>query len=156
MKTKKFWLIKSEGSCYSIDDLKNDKKTSWTGVRNFQARNYMRDEMKIGDFALFYHSNSKPSGIYGIAYVSSESHFDSSQFDKNDIHFDPKSKKENPTWWCVDFTFIKKLKHPLSLFEIKQDDALEGMFVRRKGDRLSIQPVSENHFNHIKELIKNI
>jgi predicted RNA-binding protein with PUA-like domain len=149
---QKYWLIKSEGDCYSIDNLKKDKKTSWTGVRNYQARNFMKDEMSVGDLALFYHSNSKPSGIYGIAKVVSKPHPDNSQFDKQDEHFDPKSKIEHPLWICVDFSFIKKFKNPISLVELKQDPKLEGMYIRRKGDRLSIQPVSKKHFEYITKL----
>ncbi len=147
-----FWLIKSEGECYSIDHLKKDKKGPWTGVRSYQARNYMRDDMKVGDLALFYHSNSKPSGVYGIAKVASKPHPDQTQFDSADEHFDPKSKKENPQWVCVDFTFVEKFKNPITLAELKLDPQLEGMYVRRKGDRLSIQPVSQKHFEYVVEL----
>jgi len=150
----KYWLIKSEGECYSIDHLKKDKKTAWTGVRNYQARNSMRDEMSVGDLALFYHSDSKPSGVYGVAKVASKPHIDETQFDSKDEHFDPKSKKENPLWVCVDFSFVKKLKHPIPLSELKHDPKLEGMTVRKKGDRLSIQPVSQKHFEYILELAK--
>lgn len=151
----KFWLIKSESDCYSIDDLKKDKSTPWTGVRSYQARNYMRDEMSIGDIALFYHSNSKPSGVYGIAKVSSKPHADETQFDSHDNHYDPKSKKENPQWICVNFSFVKKFENHISLSELKIDPELEGMYVRRKGDRLSIQPVSQKHFEHILNLGEN-
>jgi predicted RNA-binding protein with PUA-like domain len=151
-KMQKYWLIKSEGDCYSIDHLKKDKKTSWTGVRNYQARNFMKDEMSVGDLALFYHSNSKPSGVYGIAKVASKPHWDESQFDTQDEHFDPKSKKENPLWVCVNFSFVEKFKNPITLTELKLDPKLEGMYVRRKGDRLSIQPVSQKHFEYILKL----
>ena len=144
-----YWLIKSEGDCYSIDDLKRDKTTPWSGVRNYQARNYMRDGMKIGDLALFYHSNSHPSGIYGVAKVVSLPHPDDTQFDPKDDHFDPKSAFQNPTWVCVDFAFVTKLAKPIALSELKSDPALDGMMIRQKGDRLSIQPVSKKHFNHI-------
>lgn len=150
----KYWLIKSEGDCFSIDDLKKEKKSPWTGVRSYQARNYMRDEMSIGDLALFYHSNSKPSGVYGVAQVASKPHPDMTQFDSKDEHFDPKSTKQNPTWSCVDFSFIQKFDNPISLTELKADPKLEGMYVRRKGDRLSIQPVSKNHFEYIIKLGK--
>ncbi len=152
MKEEKFWLIKSEGDCYSIDHFKQDKKTSWSGVRSYQARNYMRDEMSIGDLALFYHSNDKPSGVYGLAKVASKPHPDHTQFDPKDEHYDPKSTQENPQWICVDFSFVKKFKHPISLTELKADPKLDGMYVRRKGDRLSIQPVSKKHFEYILKL----
>ena len=152
MKEEKFWLIKSEGDCYSIDQFKKDKKTPWSGVRSYQARNYMRDEMSVGDYALFYHSNDKPSGVYGLAKVSSKPHPDQTQFDSKDEHYDSKSKQENPQWICVDFSFVKKFKNPISLSELKTDPKLEGMYVRRKGDRLSIQPVSKKHFEYIIKL----
>lgn len=146
-----YWLIKSEGSCYSIDDLKRDKKVPWTGVRNFQARNLMRDQMKMGDLILFYHSSSTPTGVYGIAKVSSKPHPDETQFDTHDDHFDPKSKKDAPTWICVDVSFVKKFKEPVTLDMIKFDPNLEGMMVRAQGSRLSVQPVSEKHFRYIAD-----
>lgn len=149
-----YWLIKSEGDCYSIDDLKKDKKISWTGIRNYQARNFMRDDMKVGDLCLFYHSNGStesPTGIYGIAKVASAPHADETQFDKKDDHYDPKSKKENPTWVCVDMAFVRKFKAPVSLGDLKREKSLDGMEVRKQGSRLSIQPVSEKHFTYITE-----
>jgi predicted RNA-binding protein with PUA-like domain len=152
----KYWLVKSEGECYSIDNLKRDKKTSWDGIRNYTARNFMRDGMEKGDLVFFYHSISKPSGIYGLAKVSSMAHPDLTAFDKNDEHYDPQSKKEKPTWMCVDIAFVKKFKESLSLEEMKLDPRLEGMQVTRRGDRLSVQPVSEKHFNYIlKTYFKN-
>lgn len=145
----KYWLIKSEADCYSIDNLKKDKVTPWSGVRNYQARNFMRDQMRIGDLALFYHSNSDTPGVVGIAKVCSLPYPDKTAFDSTDEHFDVKSKKDTPTWILVDFRFVKKFKKPMSLFEIKIDPRLDGMLVRQKGSRLSIQPVSEKHFNYI-------
>jgi predicted RNA-binding protein with PUA-like domain len=148
-----YWLLKSEGDCYSIDDLKKDKQTSWSGIRNYQARNFMRDDIAKGDMVLFYHSNSKPNGIYGIAKVVSTAHPDETQFDKKDDHYDPKSKKENPPWMCVDVAFVKKFPEPVSLEEIKHDPHLEGMMVRAVGSRLSVQPVSEKHFTYIENMV---
>ncbi|HTH92915.1 MAG TPA: EVE domain-containing protein [Candidatus Paceibacterota bacterium] len=151
----RYWLLKSEGDCYSIDDLQKDKQTAWTGIRNYQARNFMRDDMKKGDLALFYHSSSKPNGVYGIAKVTALAHADPTQFDKKDDHYDPKSKKENPQWVCVDVAFVKKFKEPVSLEEIKHDPHLDGMMVRATGSRLSVQPVSEKHYHYIvKEMTK--
>ncbi len=150
----KYWLIKSEGACYSIDDFKRDKKIAWSGVRNYQARNFMRDEMQPGDLALFYHSNGtpkSPTGVYGIAKVASMPHADLTQFDRRNMHYDPKAKKENPIWQCVDFAFVKKFKEPVTLDQIKFDPALADMMVRARGSRLSIQPVSEKSFKHIAE-----
>jgi predicted RNA-binding protein with PUA-like domain len=147
MKTKQYWLLKSE--CYTIDDLKADKKTPWTGVRNYQARNFMRDNMSIGDEILFYHSNAEPSGIYGLAKVVSKPHADATAFDKKDDHFDPKSTKDKPIWECVDVAYFKKFKRPISLTELKQDPKLEGMAVTQRGSRLSVQPVAKEHFDYI-------
>lgn len=143
-----YWLIKSEAAMYSIDDLKRDTRSAWTGVRNYQARNFMRDSMHVGDLCLFYHSNAEP-GIYGIAKVASNPHADETALDKKDEHYDPKSTKENPIWMCVDIQFVKKLKLPVTLLELKADPNLKGMLVREKGSRLSIQPVSEKHFTYI-------
>lgn len=146
-----YWLMKSEGACYSIDDLKKDKKVAWEGVRNFQARNFMR-EMNVGDVVFFYHSNGKgenPTGIYGLAKVSSKIHPDESQFNKKDEHYDPKSKKESPTWQCVDISFVKKFKEPIALSYIKIDPNLSSMMVAQTGSRLSVQPVSEKHAQYL-------
>jgi len=148
-----YWLLKSEEDCYSIDDLKKDKKVAWSGVRNYQARNFMRDSMKVGDGVLFYHSSTKVTGVYGIAKVVSAAHADETQFDMKDDHYDPKSKKENPPWICVDIGFVKKFAEPVTLTEIKIDPKLEGMMVRAIGSRLSVQPVSEKHFNYIIETL---
>src|SRR4051812_40672289 len=111
-----YWLIKSEADCYSIDDLKHDKRTAWEGVRNYQARNFMMQDMKVGDLALFYHSSSEPTGVFGIAKVVNASHVDDSQFDPKDDHFDPKAKREKPIWYCVDVAFVEKFPNPVSLF----------------------------------------
>ena len=152
-----YWLIKSEGECYSIDDLKRDKKTSWDGVRNYQARNFMTRDMHIGDGVLFYHSigNVKePAGVYGVARVASDAHVDATQFDKREMHYDAKATRDKPIWHCVDIAFVSKLKNPVTLAEIKIDSALDGMLVRARGSRLSVQPVSEKHFKHIVGLGK--
>jgi predicted RNA-binding protein with PUA-like domain len=151
----KYWLIKSEGDCYSIDDFRKDRRTSWTGIRNYQARNYMQNDMQKGDLALFYHSNGtkeNPMGVYGVAKVISSSHVDETQFDKNDQHYDPKSAKNKPIWFCVDFSFVSKFKKPITLNQMKIDPALEGMLVLKKGIMLSVQPVSEKHFRYIESL----
>lgn len=142
-----YWLMKSEGDCYSIDDLKKDKITAWSGVRNFQARNYMRDDMEIGDKALFYHSSSKPTGVYGIAQVVSKPHIDKTALDPKDEHYEPRSE-----WVCVDMKFVSKFPHPITLEEIKKDGQLKGILVAKTGQRLSIMPVSEKHFKRILEM----
>lgn len=151
----RYWLIKSEGDCYSIDDLKRDKKVAWTGIRNYQSRNFMMRDMSVGDIVLFYHSNGTidaPTGVYGIARVASAVHPDETQFDKKDEHYDPRASKSTPIWHCVDMAFVRKFKNPVTLAEIKIDPALEGMLVRARGSRLSIQPVSEKHFEYIVNL----
>lgn len=144
--------MKSEGDCYSIDDLKRDKKTSWSGVRNYQARNFMRDNMQVGDLVLFYHSGGSSIGIYGIAKVCTKSHPDETQFEKDGEYYDPKATRENPRWWCVDVCFIRKFKEPVTLAYIKLDPKLQSMRVVQQGSRLSIQSVSEKHFNYIDKL----
>jgi len=141
-----YWLMKSEPGVYSIDDLARDGKTMWDGVRNYQARNFMRDQMQSGDLVFFYHSNAEPSGIAGIAKVTGKAYPDPTAFDKKDVHFDPKSKKEAPTWYLVDVAFVQKWKQVLALEEIKKIKGLEGMLLLQKGSRLSVQPVSEKHW----------
>jgi len=147
-----YWLIKSEPESYSIDDLKRDKKTPWSGVRNFQARNFMRDQMKIGDLALFYHSSVSPPGIAGIAKVASAPYPDPTQFDTKSPYYDPRASKEKPIWFLVDFSFIKKFKHMLPLQELKDSTLFAEMVVTQKGSRLSIQPVAQKHFEKIVTL----
>jgi predicted RNA-binding protein with PUA-like domain len=148
---KKYWLIKSEASCYSIDDLKKDKKTSWGGIRNYQARNFLKD-MKKGDVALFYHSNAAPSAAVGIANVTKEAYPDPTAFDPKDEHYEPKATKEDPIWMAVEMSFGKKFKREVGLDEIKFNPKLKGIVVAARGSRLSIMPVSEVHFKIIEAL----
>ena len=152
-----YWLIKSEASCYSIDDLKQDKKTAWVGVRNYQARNFMMNDMKVGDLVLFYHSNGdkiNPTGVYGIAKVASKSHPDESQFDKKDQHYEPKATTDKPIWYCIDMAFVRKFKYPVTLADIKIDPKLAGIFITQTGSRLSVGPVSKVHFEYIASFDK--
>jgi predicted RNA-binding protein with PUA-like domain len=151
---RRYWLMKSEPSTYSIDDLEKDGSTYWDGVRNYRARNFMRDDMKKGDLVLFYHSNADPPGVAGIARVSRECHPDPTQFDKRSKYFDPKSEKAKPRWFLVDVEFVEKFADLVSLPEIKDDDALDGMMVRQRGARLSIQPVDKEHFDRIRKVGK--
>ncbi len=144
-----YWLVKSEPEAYSIDDLLRDKKTCWDGVRNYQARNLMRDEMKVGDGVLFYHSNAKPMAIVGVARVCREAYPDDSQFDPESRYFDPKATEENPRWIMVDVEFVGKFDAPLPLADLKNNPALEGMPLLQKGQRLSVQPVSAEHWKRI-------
>ncbi len=153
---KKHWLMKSEPGAYSIDDLERDGKTCWDGVRNYQARNFMRDEMKVGDLVLFYHSNATPPGVVGIARVCKESHPDHTAWDRKDKHFDPKSKKAEPTWFMIDIEFQEKFAEVISLDELKASSELEGMLVTRRGQRLSVQPVEAEHFRHVRKLGRSL
>ena len=133
------WLLKSEPTTYSIDDLKRDGKTSWEGVRNYQARNFLRD-MKIGDLVLFYHSNAEPPGIAGIAKVIREAYPDN-----HDV-LDPK----NSTWVMVDVAFVEKFSHFISLEKLRNEKSLANMLVLKKGSRLSVQPVEKKDFEKIR------
>ena len=144
----KYWLMKSEPEVYSIDSLARDKKTYWDGVRNYQARNFMRDQMKPGDLVFFYHSNAEPPGIAGIAEVASPGYPDPSAFDPKDVHYDSKSKKENPAWYVVDIQFVKKFKRLISLDELRKVKGIENMALLKRG-RLSVQPVTEQEWRNI-------
>ena len=146
-----YWLMKTEGGCYSIDDLKRDKTTAWEGVRNYMARNFMVRDMSLGDLVLFYHSSSDPTGIFGIAKVVKSAHPDESQFNKKDEHYDPKATREKPIWQCVDVAFVEKWKEPVTLLRMRLDPKLDGMVLLQRGSRLSIQPVSEKHFLHVRD-----
>lgn len=148
----KIWLMKSEPDVYSIDQLKKDGSTWWTGVRNYQARNFMMNEMSVGDWVLFYHSNAEPPGVAGLAQVSKTAEPDVEQFDKKSEYFDPKATKDKPVWFCVQVKFKEKFKHLVSLDEIKAEKALQDMLVLKRGQRLSIQPVSEADFLVLKKL----
>ncbi len=153
-RAKKYWLMKSEPNAYSIDDLERDGKTYWDGVRNYQARNFMRDEMKIGDRVIFYHSNTEPPAAVGIAEVVKESYPDFSTFDPKDKHFDPKSKEEKPTWYMVDIKFVKKFKKIVPLQEMKQNPKLQDMKLVQRGNRLSVMPITKEEFDEILRMSK--
>lgn len=144
-----FWLIKSEPDVFSIDDLQRVKREPWNGVRNYQARNFMRDGMKVGDLALFYHSNATPPGVAGVAKVVSEAYPDTTQFDPKSEYFDEKATKEKPRWELVDFGFVGKFPNFVSLEGMKNEPALDGMVVLQKGTRLSITPVEKKHFDKV-------
>jgi predicted RNA-binding protein with PUA-like domain len=150
-----YWLIKSEPDEFSIGDLmaSKGKRTHWDGVRNYQARNFMRDDMRKGDLVFYYHSNCKEPGIVGIAEVASGPYPDHTAFDPNDKHFDAKSDPENPRWIMVDVRHRRKTKRLISLSEIKQHaDRLEGFPLIRRGNRLSVMPVSKEHWDFILSL----
>ena len=144
-----YWLMKSEPEAYSIDDLKRDKREPWDGIRNYQARNMMRDDMKVGDLAFFYHSNCKEPGIVGVMKVASKPYADPTQFDKKSKYFDPKSNKDDPRWCLVDVAYKRKLKRTITLAEIKAAKGLDGLMLTRKGNRLSIMPIEKKHWDKL-------
>ena len=143
-----YWLMKSEPHVYPWDQLKIDGNTHWDGVRNYQARNIMRDEMSLGDLVLFYHSNCKPPHVAGVARVCKEAYPDFTAHDTESKYFDPKSSPENPRWMMVDIEPVYDLKS-VTLPELRSNGDLEGMPLLRKGQRLSVQPVSKQHFSII-------
>lgn len=149
-----YWLMKSEPNEFGINDLYNKpcRTEHWDGVRNYQARNMMRDEMKLGDQVFFYHSNCDEPGIVGIMEVAREGYPDFLAFDPNDKHFDPKSTPDNPRWFMVDVKYVKKLSRTITLKELKQQPQLEELALVRRGNRLSIMPVSEQQWSFILSL----
>lgn len=147
-----YWLFKSEPDCYSIDDLKKDKKTFWDGVRNYQARNMLRDEIKKGDYVLYYHSNAKPMAVVGTAKVVKEGYADHTQFDKNGDHYDPKADPEAPRWFMVDVQFVQQFPEPVTRDDLKAGKVTAGMMVMQRGSRLSIQPVEEKEWLAVHKL----
>jgi len=149
----KYWLLKSEPDCYSIDDLKNDNVEQWDGTRNYQVRNMMRDDMAVGDLALFYHSNAgTETGVVGVMKVHSKAYPDLTQFDPKSDHPDPKSDPDNPRWLCIDMKFVQKLPRLVSLQEIKLDPKFFSMPLVKKGNRLSVFPIHKTHFERIIKL----
>jgi predicted RNA-binding protein with PUA-like domain len=149
---ERFWLMKSEPEAYSIDDFKHDKKTLWTGVRNYQARNFMMTGMQPGDEFLFYHSNAKPSGIVGLGRIVRTHVPDPSAIDRTSDYYDPKASHDHPIWFCAEVEYVAHLKRPVSLDEIKKENALAEMLLLRKGQRLSIQPVTAAEFKTVLKI----
>jgi len=150
MATRKYWLFKSEPTSFSLDDLKGrpDASEHWDGVRNYQARNFLRDQVKTGDLVFFYHSNTAQPAIVGIAEVVKEGYPDWTAFDPQDPHFDPGSKPEKPTWYMVDVRFVRELPRPVTLAELKGVPSLSGMALLNRS-RLSVQPVGEKEWLEI-------
>ncbi len=150
------WLVKSEPDVFSIDDLANSpgQTTYWDGVRNYQARNFLRDSMKLGDKVLFYHSNSDPMAVVGWCEVVKEGYPDSSAFDPDSKYFDAASTPENPVWIMIDIKLKEKFPRQVTLQEIKDNPALDGILLTKRGNRLSVFPVSEEHFNEIVKMGK--
>jgi len=149
---KRYWLLKCEPAAYTIDDLERDGSTTWEGVRNYQARNSMRDDMKVGDGVLFYASNAEPSGVAGVAEISREAYPDPFAFQKGHHYFDPDSDPANPTWYMVEIRFVEKFPGVIPLAALKATPGLEKMVVTQKGSRLSVQPVTPKEFEIVLAL----
>ena len=151
---RRFWLMKSEPDCFSIDDLARVGTEPWTGVRNYQARNFMRNGMRPGDGVLFYHSNCSPPGIAGVASVASDAYPDPTQFDRTSHYFDPKATQEEPRWFNVDVAFERKLARTISLEEIRghADDLGDEFALIKRGSRLSVMPVSSAQWSLLLSL----
>ena len=152
--SRRYWLVKSEPSVFSFDDLMASPRrtTHWDGVRNYQARNSMRDDMRKGDLVFFYHSNAEPTAIVGICEVVRQAYPDSTALDPDDPHYDPKSKADAPAWVMVDLRAVEPLERPVSLAELKETKGLGKMVLLQKGSRLSVQPVTEAEWNKVLEL----
>lgn len=151
----RYWLMKSEPGEVSIDDVAGmpDQRVEWFGVRNYQARNFMRDDMQIGDKAIFWHSSCKEPGIYGLVEVCSQAHADSLQFNPDSDYYEPKSTTEKPVWWCVDVKFVRKTDY-LSIQKLREYPELSEMKVLQKGNRLSITPITVSEWEFLTALLK--
>lgn len=149
----KYWLMKSDVDDYAIDGLKSDERTDWVGVRNYQARNFMRDEMNKGDLAFFYHSNAEPSGVAGIMKISSDAKPDLTQFDKKSKYYDKSAKKEAPRWMLREVEFVKKLPRFVEIGEIRKIPECKKMAFLQPGSRLSITPVTEAEWKAILKAV---
>lgn len=147
----RYWLMKTEPDVFSFDDLKRrpNKTEPWNGVRNYQARNFMRDGMRVGDLVLFYHSNAKPPGVAGLAEIASKAYPDETQWDAKSEYYDSKSTRDNPRWFLVDVRWKADFKRFVSLDELRENPDLEGLLVIKPGQRLSVQPVEKHHFECI-------
>jgi len=148
-----YWLMKSEPSCFSIDDLKRVNREPWDGVRNYQARNMFRDAMAVGDEALFYHSNAgQDTGVVGVMSIASQAYPDPTQFDPQSEHPDPKSDPANPRWLLVDVAYKQHFKNPVLLSQMRHDPHLTDLPLLARGNRLSVLPLSKKHFTYICKL----
>lgn len=148
--------MKSEANCYPIDFLEKEKNqtTYWDGVRNYQARNFIRDEMKIGDKVIFYHSNGEPPGAAGVCKVVKEAYPDFTAFDPENPHYDPKSKKDNPAWMMVDIKLLKKFKNFVPIDDMRKNKKLQKMQLLQRGNRLSVMPITKDEFYEIVKMGK--
>lgn len=153
---KRYWLMKCEPAAYTIEQLARDGRTGWEGVRNYQARNFMRDEMTVGDGVLFYASNADPSGVTGLAEIVTAGYPDPFAFRKGHAYFDEASRKDAPTWYTVDVGYVETFPAIVSLETLKSTKSLEQMMVTKKGSRLSIQPVSKSEFDIVTRLGRKV
>lgn len=149
---QQFWLMKNEVTSYSIDDLARDQRTCWEGVRNYQARNFMRDDMRVGDLALFYHSNADPSGAAGVMRVCAAAHPDPTQFDSGSKYFESRATPDRPVWFRVDVTFVAKFPNVVPLAALRDTPALHKLVILRPGNRLSITPITATEFRCIERM----
>jgi predicted RNA-binding protein with PUA-like domain len=154
MTTRRYWLVKSEPDAFSFDDLLASPRqtTGWDGVRNYQARNTLRDDMKQGDLVLFYHSSTDPMAVVGVAEVVREGYPDETAFDRKHAHYDAKSKRDAPAWYQVDIAAREKFARPVTLAELRGTKGLEKMTLLQRGSRLSVQPVSAKEFEIVRKL----
>ena len=148
----RYWLMKCEPDAYTIDDLERDGRTSWEGVRNYQARNFMRDRMQVGDDVLFYASNAEPSGVTGLARIARAGYVDEYQFKVGHKYYDPDVREDKPAWYMVDIEFVERFPDTLPLETLKHTKGLEKMMVIKKGSRLSVQPVSKGEYEIVVKL----
>jgi predicted RNA-binding protein with PUA-like domain len=148
---KKYWLVKSEPEVFSLEDLKKSKNqtTCWDGVRNYQARNYLRDEMKKGDGVLFYHSNTDPMGIFGACEITKEGYPDHTQFDPVSHHYFPSADPKNPVWFMVDIKLVEMFKKPVTVQDIKANPRLKNMRLIQRGNRLSVMPIEKDEWDEV-------
>ena len=149
-----YWLMKSEPDVYGFDDLRKEKTDHWDGIRNYQARNFMRDQMKKGDLVFFYHSNCEEPGIAGIMKIQKEAYPDFTAFDPKQKYYDPKGDVSNPRWYMVDVQYVRRLKRFISLQELKQHKPLQNMRLLQRGNRLSILPIQKKEWDYILKLEK--
>ena len=150
--SRRYWLMKCEPSAYTIDDLARDGQTCWEGVRNYQARNFMRDQMQLGDGVLFYASNADPSGVTGVARLAKAPYPDHFAWKKGHKYFDARSTKSQPVWYMVDIGFVERFGSTVSLATLKSTAGLESMVVTKKGSRLSVQPATKKEFDIVVRL----
>lgn len=151
---KRYWLMKTEPNVFSFDDLQKlpNKTTAWDGVRNYKARSFLRDAMQVGDEVLFYHSRVEPMAIVGTARVTRTGYPDKTQFDKQSKYYDADSPPDKPRWFVVDVQYVSTFKRPVTLRELKERPEVDGMMLIKRGARLSVQPVSAEHFAFITKL----